>query len=132
MSLNNNLSIFFSRLKISAKNKNSVLLVPRTGLNKKVLEALQRKGYISFFYVIDDRNHFKVFLKAKYVDSIFNSLNIISSPSRKIFLSYEDLVKKYKPYDFFIVSSSKGVFLGDEIFLNKVGGELLCDSFSYK
>ena len=132
MSINNNLSILISRLKISAKNKNGSLIIPRSFLNKKILEALCRKGYISFFLITEDRNSFKIFLKAKYSNLVFNNLRMISTPSRRIFLSYENLVQKYKPYDFFIVSSSKGVFVGDEVFLHKIGGELLCDTYDYK
>jgi small subunit ribosomal protein S8 len=129
MTLNNNLIILISRLKSASKSKNGMLIVPRTSYNKKVLTCLYTKGYVVSFFLSDDRLHFKVLLKPEM--SFFNNLRIVSVPSRRVFLRYEDLVKKYRPYDFFIISSSKGIFLGDEVFFSKVGGELICDSNNF-
>jgi ribosomal protein S8 len=131
MTFNSNLALLISRLKISVKNKNNSFYIPRSSLNKGILEALYRKGYISSYHIMEDRVNFKVFLKFNTSNLVFNNMRLVSTPSRRIFLGYDTLITKYKPYDFFIVSSSKGIFLGDEVFLYKVGGELLCDSSDY-
>jgi len=131
MTFNNNLALLISRLKVSAKNKNSNFSVPKSSLNRGILEALYRKGYISSYSLMEDRVNFKVFLKFNSSNLIFNNIRLISNSSRRVFLGYDQLICRYKPNDFFIISSSKGIFLGDEVFIYKVGGELLCDSSDY-
>lgn len=128
----NNTIVLLNRLKISCKNKNNYVVVPNVCLNRELLKALYRKGFISSFNLIENRKSFAVSLKMGFSQILFDKLNIISVSSRPVFLTIEDLRKKYRPYDFFIVSTSKGVFIGDEVFFHNLGGELLCDNYNYK
>lgn len=130
--MTSNLILLLSHIKSAIKSKKGFFFIRRDGASKILLECLYRNGYISNFSVSDGRDFYKVYLKSGYSLLKFNNLRILSSPSRKVFLSFDSLSKKYKPYDFFIISTSRGLLLGQEAFLFKIGGELLCDSFNYK
>lgn len=130
--MTSNIILLLSHLKSAVKSKRGFLFIRRDNASKLLLECLYRNGYISSFSVSDNRDFYKIYLKSGYSLLKFNNLRILSSPSRKIFLNFESLSKKYKPYDFFIISTSRGLLLGHEAFVFKSGGELLCDSFDYK
>jgi small subunit ribosomal protein S8 len=132
MNLNNNLYLLLSSLKMAVKHKNGSIRVTQNILNKNLLIALKRKGFVSHFMVSNDRNYLRVYLKNDYPGNVFNGLRFVSVPSRRVYLTYEKLISSYRPQDFFIVFTSKGVLISDEVFLNKVGGELICDNLSYK
>lgn len=130
--MSSNIILLLSHIKSAVKSKKGFFFIRRDSSSKMLLECLYRNGYISSFSISDNRDFYKIYLKSGYSLLKFNNLRILSSPSRKIFLNFESLSKKYKPYDFFIISTSRGLLLGQEVFLFKVGGELLCDSFNYK
>jgi ribosomal protein S8 len=127
-------SVFFllSQIKVAFKHKKNNIKVLRTLLNKSILESMYRQGFISYFKLSNDRNFFVVFFKNKSVlNNYFLHLQPKSTSSRFEFLSYDKIQKKYRPSDFFIVLTSRGVLISEEVFFFKLGGEILCDSLSY-
>jgi small subunit ribosomal protein S8 len=132
MNLNNNLYLLLSSLKVAVKHKNGCIKVIPSILNKNVLIALKRKGFVSHFTVSSDRKSLLVYLKNDYPGNVLKGLRFISVPSRRVYLTYEKLISNYRAQDFFLVFTSKGVLISDEVFLNKVGGELICDNLFYR
>jgi ribosomal protein S8 len=125
--------LLLNQLKICYKHKKNSAKILRTRLNQIVLERMQRQGFISYFKLNSDRKYFLVFFNSLSVlNNFFIHLQVKSKPSRVIYISYDNLVKKYKPSDFFILLTVRGILISEEVFFFKIGGVLICDSFSFK
>jgi ribosomal protein S8 len=125
--------LLLNQLKVAFKHKRNSVKVFRTSLNRSILESMFRQGFISYFKITNDRNFYLVFFKSSSVLNIFFlHLRLKSKFSRAEYISYEEIYKKYKPSDFFILLTSRGVLISEEVFFFKIGGEILCDSLSYK
>lgn len=107
--------------------------VPRTKLNLEVLNILYREGFIDGFNIsVDDPKIISVFLKYGGDNKpILKQLRIISTPGRRIYVSYEKIVKELSKTGLFVISTSTfGLVCSDEYFKQwgefpKMGGELL-------
>lgn len=112
--------------------RHQVVDVKRTKLNLEVLKLLQEQGFINGIFVSNKRlNNVSVFLKYYNNEPVLKGLKIISIPSRRVFVSYDTIMKHLEHSGLFVVSTSLyGLVCSDEFckkdtkFLN-VGGELL-------
>jgi ribosomal protein S8 len=117
---------FLTRLNNAKRLRSKSINVANTKLNLKTLILLKRIGIIRGLYFIDN-NKLEVMLK--YVNNrvVFRKLELVSVPSRKV---YVDLIKLKKLKDknnayIFVVSTNKGLKTDFECLLNKLSGELL-------
>jgi len=130
MTVNLKLNELVSGIKNSAKQNRGQVLISKNNFNKEILNCLYRNGIISSFTFSDDRLFFIVSLKLKNLPELSN-LRIVSSSSRRIYMSFKQISKNYKNTDFFIVSTSKGIFFTNEVFFLGLGGVILFDNLSY-
>jgi ribosomal protein S8 len=131
MTVHTNLSFLISRIKNASKHNKSFVKVPRTNLNYNCLKTLYVNGYLNKFCLDDLRDSFIVELKLESVRNDLSTMRMISTASRRVFLDFKEISKKYKVEDFFLVSTSKGILLGSEVFFYGLGGEILVDNLNY-
>jgi len=113
--------------------KHFVVNVPRTKLNLEVLNLLYVEGFIDGFGLskTDPKNSVAVFLRYREGIGVLKKLKLISTPSKRIYISYDDIVKKLVHAGFFVISTSTdGVICSDAYIKRtdrfpKSGGELL-------
>lgn len=131
-----------STLQSSIVTRQRTAKVRYTKFNKEVLKLLYMEGFITGFgKTYNDNNdgefnYLTVFLKYDSDNNSFvKHLKIISTPSKRIFVSYENLVRNLSKNGLFVISTSKyGLIFSDFYFKssNKVyksGGELLFQIF---
>jgi len=107
-------------------------LVPYSFFIFNFLKILKKNGFIQgFTFFIKSVNHvqkkriFIVYLKNK--SSLLNfNFNLVSSPSKKVYISLNNILKKNKKMnsEYFLISSNKGLFFSSN---SKAGGEVLCN-----
>jgi small subunit ribosomal protein S8 len=116
--------------------KHFVVNVPRTKLNLEVLNLLHNEGFIDGFGLSKtDPKNISVFLRYKDGVGVLKKLKLISTPGRRIYVSYDDIVKKLVYTGFFVISTSPdGVLCSDDYVKRtdkfpRAGGELLFQVF---
>lgn len=93
-----------------------------------VLEVLKKENFISDYAIENDL--FKtcvVSLNYYNNHAVIQKLNLISKPSRRVYVSYQDLLKRINNFSTPILSTSIGVISAKEAYLKKVGGEFICE-----
>jgi len=107
------------------------VVVYNTTLTRRVLSLLLKLGYIYSFIVLNSKQ-VQIFLKYnEYSNPALRSIQRISKPGNRIFLSYKHLKNFAKNsnlnnnYQIAVFSTSKGILTGFEALELKVGGELL-------
>lgn len=123
MTINYNFSNLVATIKNGAKQNKNFVKVYKTNFNKDLLLIFLKKGFIKNFSVSIDRKYFIVELNLKVKE--LSQISLVSSSTNRVFLDFKKISKIYKPSDFFVVSTSKGVLLGSDIFFYGLGGELL-------
>jgi len=92
------------------------------------LEVLQKEGLIRGYNTICNDRKIEVFLKYYKGVSVLSSISSISSPSRFIYFSFDDVCywDKNSKHSFLILSTSSGVMSSKEAKFLGIGGKVLC------
>ena len=111
------------------KNGSNVKRKKITHLNTKsnlvLLNFLWDHGFITG-YKIRNSQQVEVFLKySQNADSSLNSIQLISKPSKRIYMSVKQLWKLNSTNSFVIVSTSKGLKSLEDCKKKRLGGEVL-------
>ena len=117
-------------IKNASMTNTELVCVNSNKLVQSVIKILYREGLILSFKVRRKKNYINntsevlVYLRYFYNKSVLTRLRIISSPSRKIHISYKNLTRICCKNRVFIFSTIKGLLTLDECKKNRVGGIL--------
>lgn len=115
-----------SCLRNAGLSKKTFTNVQLSKMNINFLDILYSEGFINGYSISDDSRKIKVYPSyAKNELALVSSLKSISTPGRRVYLGYRDLVKFYSGR-FLILSTSKGLMTGTTAIINKTGGEFIC------
>lgn len=92
---------------------------------RNVLECLLREGYIRGY--VEEGKLLRVYLKYYGSQSVITEIKFVSKPSLRVYKSYSDLRREALKGKFYVVTSSRGIFLTRSAALVPfgVGGEVL-------
>lgn len=125
------LANLLSNIKSGVMLRQLTVDVKRTKLNLEVLNLLQSEGFINGFSISTKRrNSICVFLKYNNDSCVLKSLKIISLPSKRIYVTYNDIIKKLVHSGLFVISTTAGLVISENYLtksqvIPKIGGELL-------
>merc|ERR1712226_769051 len=122
-------SVNYSVIKNGIYKKYSSVFIQKSKLTLAFLDVLLQEGVIRGYCSLSD-NNIEVFLKYYKGKSVINDIIPISSSSRSIHFSVEDICRwkgLYSPvHSFLILNTSKNIFSSNELKNYKVGGQVLC------
>lgn len=122
---NDILSDMFSRIKNALERKNTQVTVLNSNLSQRVLDVLCSEGYIRGYRVLSIRE-IEVFLKYFGSDPVIKTLDRISRPGKRVYVSSDDLIPIQSGMGIYILSTSKGVISDSLARQLHSGGEVLC------
>jgi small subunit ribosomal protein S8 len=108
-------------------NKNKITVTS----SKKVipfLEVLSIEKYIAGYTVVNSRT-LAIFFNYNYKKNKILSFKHVSTSSRPVYFSYQDLCKFNKSLHTIILNTSKGVISHKSALIQICGGEVLCILF---
>lgn len=124
------ISDLLTRIRNASMRGFAEVTVPHSKIKFEVLKVLKDRKFIGDFEVIPKgtaRSEIKVVLR--YVTggkSVISEIERVSTPGRRMYVSYKDIPQVKKGFGVAILSTSKGVLRGDQAIKEKLGGELLC------
>ena len=105
---------------------------PASRLRERVLEVLQREGYIRGYSRTDyERGKAELSIELKYYEGepVIREINRISRPGCRVYSKIRDLPRVYNGLGISILSTPRGVMSDSEAREANVGGEILCQVF---
>lgn len=127
MSLNDPIPDLLTRIRNAKTAKHRYVEIPKSNQLLSVLNILVKKGFVEKLLVNDEKRVVRAYLRYSHGrQSVITTLDRVSSPGRRVYVSYQDIPTVLSGLGIAIVSTSKGVVDGEKAKAMKVGGELLC------
>lgn len=132
MSMTDPLGDMLTRIRNGLSAKKDLVSAPASRNRQRVLEVLEREGYIRGFEHVKfggGKAELKIMLKYYEGDPVIQSISRVSSPGRRVYSSVRDLPRIHNGLGISIVSTPKGVLSDAEAREANVGGEIICTVF---
>lgn len=132
MSMTDPLGDMLTRIRNGLLARKDAIKAPASKQRQRVLDVLEREGYILGYERADlDNNKAELLIRLKYHegDPVIRSIQRVSKPGRRIYSGVSDLPRVANGLGITIVSTPKGVLSDAEAREQNVGGEVICTVF---
>jgi len=131
MALTDPLGDLLTRIRNGQRAKKDSVLSPASTLRARVLEVLQREGYIRGFSEDETGKHKQLRIELKYFEGepAIKHVARVSKPGRRVYSGSKELPIVRNGLGITIVSTPKGVLSDAEARSANVGGEVLAEVF---
>jgi len=132
MSMTDPLGDMLTRIRNGQQARKDSVLTPASKLRARVLDVLQREGYIRGYSDSADSGPaaaLRIDLKYFEGQPAIQHVARVSKPGRRVYSGASDLPRVRNGLGIVIVSTPKGVLSDAEAREQNVGGEILCQVF---
>ena len=132
MSVTDTLGDMLTRIRNGQMANLAVVACPSSAFRKRVLEAMQREGYIRGFTEVQQAGSYAVLeIELKYHEGLgaIRKIERVSTPGRRVYAGIADLGRVFNGLGVSILSTPRGVLSDNEARAQNVGGEILCRIF---
>ena len=132
MAVIDSLGDMLTRIRNGQMAKLAVVECQASNFRRRVLDVLQREGYIRGFSEIQKAGEpmlFQIELKYHEGDAVIRKIDRVSKPGRRVYARIKDLPRVYNGLGISILSTPQGVMSDNEARAAHVGGEILCRVF---
>ena len=128
MSLSDPIADMLTRLRNAAMARHEEVEIPSSRMKVSLAKALKKEGYISGFKEEPDSKQGILRLSLKYGQkgSVITGIKRESKPSRRIYVSHDEIPKVLNGLGISILSTPLGVMSDRDAREKRVGGEILC------
>ena len=128
MAMTDPLGDMLTRIRNGQRAKKDSVLSPASNLRARVLEVLQREGYIRGYSEDETGKHKQLRIELKYFEGepAIKHVARVSKPGRRVYSAISDLKPIKNGLGISILSTSKGVMSDANARDANVGGEVLC------
>ena len=128
MMMNDPLGDLLTRIRNAQQRGRSAVSSPASKLRMRVLDVLQREGYIRGYSEVEKEGRKELDIELKYYDGapVISEIRRISKPGRRVYSSVGDLPLVRNGLGISILSTPKGVMSDNDARSQNVGGEILC------
>ena len=128
MTIEDQISDMITRIRNSVMVKHERVSIGKSKINQKILEVLNKEGFISEYSEDNSDKFSNLSVKLKYFDdgsSAITGLKRVSKPGLKIYVKKDEIPTYFSGMGVAIISTPKGIMTGVEAKRNSLGGELL-------
>jgi small subunit ribosomal protein S8 len=121
-----------TRIRNAQMRRKSRVSTPGSRLRGSVLDVLKSEGYIRDYAKVefgDGRSEFEIELKYYEGRPVIRSIERVSKPGRRVYVSVDSMPRVADGLGVTIVSTPKGVMADHSAREQNVGGEVLCKVF---
>jgi len=132
MTMSDPIGDMLARIRNGQAAGKSTISVPASRLRERVLEVLQREGYIRGFSHVEGKvigAELTVELKYHEGEPVIREITRVSKPGRRVYSKVHDLPKVSGGLGISILSTPRGVMSDSEARAANVGGEVICQVF---
>ena len=131
MALTDPLGDMLTRIRNGLQAKKDSVLTPSSKLRVRVLDVLQREGYIRGYTSEEVGGHDGLRIELKYFEGqpAIRHVSRVSKPGRRVYSGSKELPRVRNGLGITIVSTPRGVLSDAEAREANVGGEILAEVF---
>jgi len=131
MALTDPLGDLLTRIRNGQRARKDSVVSPASKLRARVLDVLQREGYIRGYSEEDVAGHAGLRIELKYFEGepAIKHVARVSKPGRRIYSGSRELPVVRNGLGITIVSTPRGVLSDSEARAQNVGGEVLAEVF---
>ncbi len=131
MAMTDPLGDMLTRIRNGQRAKKDSVVSPASGLRTRVLDVLQREGYIRGYSEEALGAHRGIRIELKYFEGApaIQYVQRVSKPGRRVYSGSQELPVTRNGLGITIVSTPKGVLSDAEARAQNVGGEILAEVF---
>jgi small subunit ribosomal protein S8 len=131
MALTDPLGDMLTRIRNGLQAKKDSVTTPSSKLRVRVLDVLQREGYIRGYTSEEVAGHAGIRIELKYFEGqpAIRHVARISKPGRRVYSGSNELPRVRNGLGITIVSTPRGVLSDSEAREHNVGGEVLAEVF---
>jgi small subunit ribosomal protein S8 len=131
MAMTDPLGDMLTRIRNGQQARKDSVLSPASKLRARVLDVLQREGYIRGYQEAADGASKSLRIELKYFEGqpAIQHVSRVSKPGRRVYSGSQDLPRVRNGLGITIVSTPKGVLSDAEAREQNVGGEVLAEVF---
>lgn len=132
MSMTDPLGDMLTRIRNGQRSGKSAVVAPASRMRARVLDVLQREGYIRGYEEHELRpgvRELKIALKYYEGEPVIREIARVSRPGRRVYSKIKDLPRPFNGLGIMILSTPRGVVSDAEAREANVGGEILCQVF---
>ncbi|MGL4252019.1 MAG: 30S ribosomal protein S8 [Metamycoplasmataceae bacterium] len=115
------------RIKMANSRRHKKVSIPHSNTKIKILEIMQREGYVGEFEVNTDGVKKEIILTLKYKgnERVITDIKRISKPGLRVYSEVDSIPKVLSGFGIAIISTSKGIITDKEARKANIGGEVL-------
>jgi small subunit ribosomal protein S8 len=131
MALTDPLGDMLTRIRNGQRARQDSVMSPSSKLRARVLDVLQREGYIRGYREEELSGHKGLRIELKYFEGqpAIQHVARISKPGRRVYSGSQELPRVRNGLGITIVSTPRGVLSDGEARAQNVGGEVLAEVF---
>lgn len=122
------LADMLTRIRNAIMAHHDSVLIPASRTKLTMAKLLKDEGFIMDYTVLRGKPQRMIKVSLKYVDgrSAILGLERVSKPGLRIYVGRQEIPRVYGGLGVAILSTSKGVMVGQDAWRQNLGGELLC------
>ena len=127
-------SDFLTRIRNATLVNKPSVVVPHSNFKFELSKLLKNEGYISDVKVNENGSKKEIQIDLKYTESgkpVLAGLNRLSKPGRRVYAGSDKLPRNNGGLGTVVVSTSRGLLPDSEARKRKLGGELICEVWSW-
>jgi small subunit ribosomal protein S8 len=127
MNLTDPLGDMLTRIRNAQSRGRPSVSSPSSRLRERVLEVLEREGYIRGYAEVEKDGHREFDIQLKYFDGspVISKITRVSKPGRRVYSAVNDLPLVRNGLGISVISTPKGVMSDADARAQNVGGEIL-------
>jgi small subunit ribosomal protein S8 len=131
MALTDPLGDLLTRIRNGQRARKDSVVTPASKMRARVLDVLQREGYIRGYSEEDVAGHAGIRIELKYFEGqpAIQHVARVSKPGRRVYSGSKELPRVRNGLGITIVSTPRGVLSDAEAREQNVGGEVLAEVF---
>ncbi len=129
MSVSDPIADMLTRIRNAIMVGHDSVLVPSSKMKLSIAKILKTEGFINDYEVLKGKPHRVIKIHLKYDENnqpILSGLERVSKPGLRVYSGRKEIPRVYGGLGIAIISTSKGVMVGQQAWRQGIGGELLC------
>jgi small subunit ribosomal protein S8 len=117
-----------TRIRNAVLARHEFTLVPSSRMKLSIAKILKEEGFIRDYEVLKGQQQrvIKIYLKYTEKEPVISGLKRVSKPGLRIYVQRKEIPRVYGGTGIAIISTPKGVMIGQQAWRQGLGGEMLC------
>ncbi len=117
-----------TRIRNAIMVHHDTVMVPASKAKLVIAKILKDEGFITDFTVVKGKVDKTIKISLRYMDNqtVINGLERVSKPGLRVYVGNGEVPRVYGGLGISILSTSKGIMVGQDAWKQKLGGELMC------